>query len=117
MITFKQGDVVLIPFPFTDFSTFKQRPAVILSSNKFNTSQQDVIVAAVTSHIPQTVSENDYILNADELQSAGLPKTSLIKLDKIVTIDHRLIHKRLGTLPIHTLHKIIPQFQQIFIPK
>jgi mRNA-degrading endonuclease toxin of MazEF toxin-antitoxin module len=49
MTVYRQGDVVLIPFPFTDFSTFKQRPAVVISSNGFNRIHQDVIVVAITS--------------------------------------------------------------------
>jgi len=51
MTAYNPGDIILIPFPFTDFSTFKQRPAVILSSRGFNRSSSDVIIAAITSHL------------------------------------------------------------------
>ena len=113
MTNYSQGDVVLIPFPFTDFSTMKQRPAVVISSNEFNASHQDVIAAAVTSHIPEQVAAGDYVLAASDLRSAGLPKPSLIKPGKIVTIDQRLIRKKLGVLPASTLANIIAHIQQI----
>ncbi len=86
----KQGDVILIPFPFTDFSTFKQRPGVIISSNEFNLTHQDVIIAAITSHIPEQITQSDYLLDAVDLGLSGLPKISLVKLGKIVTLDQRL---------------------------
>lgn len=93
MTTYNQGDVILIPFPFTDFSTLKQRPAVIFSSSSFNDSHPDVIVMAITSQIPQDIPEEDYLLNNEENLSAGLPKPSLIKTTKIVTINKILIRK------------------------
>ncbi|MFH1860460.1 MAG: type II toxin-antitoxin system PemK/MazF family toxin [bacterium] len=49
MTTFRQGEIVLVPFPFTDQTTVKQRPAVIVSSNEYNLSREDVIIAAITS--------------------------------------------------------------------
>ena len=66
MITYKSGDVVLVPFPFTDLSTLKQRPAVILSSSKFNKRTGDCIMVAITSHIPQKAAVSEYILSESE---------------------------------------------------
>ena len=43
------GDVVLVPFPFTDQSTVKKRPAVIVSSRIYQQERSDVILMAVTS--------------------------------------------------------------------
>lgn len=113
MTSYNQGDVVLVPFPFTDFSTFKQRPAVVISSNGFNRIHQDVIVAAITSHLSTQPLFSDYRLDPADWKSAGLPKASLVKLGKVVTIDQRLIRKKLGSLSLITLPRIITQFQQI----
>ena len=113
MTSYERGDVVLIPFPFTDLSTFKQRPAIIISSNQFNSDHQDVIAVAVTSHLPELLASSDYPLEAADLKSAGLPKASLVKLGKIVTLDQRLIRKKLGVLPAPTLAKMAAQIQQI----
>ena len=48
---YRQGDVVLVSFPFTDLSSSKKRPGVVISPNAFNARKQDVILAAVTSHV------------------------------------------------------------------
>ena len=106
MITFKQGDVILIPFPFTDFSTIKQRPAVIISSTVFNNSHSDIIVIAITSQIPDTISADEYLLDKEEIHKANLPKASLVKISKVVTINKLLIRKKLGMLPNITIDKI-----------
>ena len=115
MTNYKAGDVVLIPFPFTDLTATKQRPAVILSSNRFNRRQGDIIIAAITSHIPEKLSREDYILSPVDQRSAGLPKLSIVKLGKIVTIDQQLVRKRLGYLSPKTIKSIISSlFSRIF---
>ncbi len=51
MTSFEFGDVVLVPFPFTDQSTAKKRPAVVVSSAAYNAERRDLIVMAVTSQV------------------------------------------------------------------
>ncbi len=115
MTTYNRGDVILVPFPFTDFSTFKQRPAVILSSRRFNRANSDVIIAGITSHIGNTRKNiYEYSLSPREQQLAGLPRPSVIKLGKIVTLDQRLIRKRIGGLPATALAHFSAIFQKIF---
>jgi len=114
MTTYKAGDVVLIPFPFTDLTTFKQRPAVILSSGRFNRSGSDVVIVAITSHPESSRVRHTYRLTMAEQKAAGLPKPSIIKLGKIVTLDQRLIRKRIGTLSRETVKRIIEEFQKVF---
>ena len=50
---YKQGDILLIPFPFTDLSSTKQRPVLVLSNTKYNESNQDIVVAAITSNLTE----------------------------------------------------------------
>ena len=114
MTGFKPGEIVLIPFPFTDLTTFKQRPALIISSRSFNAGGQDVIVAAITSHIPEPLPGDSFLLASSDLEPSGLPKKSLIKLGKIVTIDQRLVRKKLGSLPSSTLARVLEQLQSLF---
>ncbi len=45
------GDVVLVPFPFTDQTAAKKRPAVVVSSDAYNKARPDVIVMAITGHV------------------------------------------------------------------
>lgn len=107
MTHYKQGDVILIPFPFTDLSTFKQRPAVIISSDRFNKISNDVIIAAISSYISNKESHFEYLLNYEEQSKAGLPKQSVVKLGKVVTIDQRLIRKNLGHFSATVIKRIL----------
>ena len=49
MTDYNFGDIVLVPFPFTDQSTSKKRPAVVVSSFEYNKNRQDLVLMAVTS--------------------------------------------------------------------
>ena len=46
---FKQGDIVLVPVPFTDLSSHKRRPVIIISNNQYNQATNDIVVIAMTS--------------------------------------------------------------------
>ena len=105
-MTFNQGDIVFIPFPFTDFSAFKQRPVVIISNNSFNKIHDDIIAMAITSQVPKIISGDEYLLSKEEIKEAGLPKPSIVKAAKIITIHKILIRKKLGNLPYSAIEKI-----------
>ena len=115
MIRYKPGDVVLLLFPFTDFSTIKQRPAVVVSSAHFNKTHEDVIIAAITSHIPDRIFKTDYRISKNDQTSAGLPQPSLVKLSKIITIDQRLIRKKIGSISKETITKVLKLIQGVFV--
>jgi len=89
------GDIVLVPFPFTDQSTTKQRPAVIISSAAYQLERADLIILAVTSQARSgnTVGE----VHVKDWKQAGLLKASVMK-PVIATIERRLVRKRLGKL-------------------
>ena len=94
--SYKRGDVVLVPFPFTDLAATKQRPALVISSDAFNVTHDDVVVVAITSQVSATPSADEFPIPKQELASCGLPKPSIVKLSKIVTLHQRLIIKYIG---------------------
>ncbi len=96
---YKCGDVVLLPFPFTDLTTTKQRPAIVISSDWFNQNRKDLIVLAITSQISTTPHEEDFPLSETDQQSAGLPKKSMVKVTKILAIEQTLVRKKIGKVP------------------
>jgi mRNA interferase MazF len=98
MTAYRRGDVVLVAFPFTDLAAAKMRPALVISSDGFNSETPDIILAAITSQMPKTVAATDCVLPLQDQKQAGLPKPSLVKIGKIVTLDQRLIRKRLGRI-------------------
>ncbi|MGH7453360.1 MAG: type II toxin-antitoxin system PemK/MazF family toxin [bacterium] len=107
MTTYEPGQVITIPFPFTDLTTTKKRPALIISSRVFNQSHDDLIVVAITSQKPFDLKSDEYLLPNTEQQAAGLPKPSKIRCGKIVTIHQRLVRKMLGQISTSALKEII----------
>ncbi len=89
------GDIVLVPFPFTDQSGAKKRPAVIVSSTAYNQARRDVVIMAVTSQIKPSGAFGEVIIQ--DWQAASLLKPSAIK-PVFATIEQTLILKRLGQL-------------------
>ena len=93
--SYEFGDVVLVPFPFSDQSTTKKRPAVIVSSEAYHRQRPDLIVMAVTSRFrpEQTVGE----VLVQQWQSAGLLKPSMLK-PLLATIERALVLRIMGKL-------------------
>jgi len=89
------SDVILVPFPFTDQSTTKQRPAVVISSGRYNTARPDLILLAITSQVRASLAFGEAIIV--DWQTAGLIKPSVFK-PLITTIEQVLVIRRLGNL-------------------
>lgn len=92
MARFIKGDVIVIPFPFTDMSASKKRPAVILSDIKGS----DFIMLQITS---KNVKDSYAIpLSESDFLSGSLQKDSNIRPNKIFTLDKNLILYKIGHL-------------------
>jgi len=89
------GDLVLVPFPFTDQSGAKKRPAVVISSAAYNAARRDVVLMAVTSQVRATTGIGE--VTVSDWQKAGLLKTSVIK-PVLTTVEKGLILRTLGRL-------------------
>lgn len=92
---FEQWDTVAVPFPFTDQSHSKPRPALVLSPRHFHTQSRHIICAMITS-AQRSRWETDIPIS--DLSVAGLKHASLIRF-KIFTLDAALPLRTLGTLP------------------
>ncbi|MFM9951976.1 MAG: type II toxin-antitoxin system PemK/MazF family toxin [Saprospiraceae bacterium] len=101
-----KGTIVLTKFPFTDLSTVKRRPAIIIS--KVDPADPDVIVAFISSVLPLQPSTSDYILldtHVDFIQT-GLKKPSVFKMDKLATLDKSIFSGELGSVPPSVFEKL-----------
>jgi mRNA interferase MazF len=112
--SYKRGEVVLVPFPFTDLTSVKQRPALVVSSDALNQKRPDVLVAAITSQIPAQLAEDEALVPPKELLQWGLPKPSVVKLTKLFSIHQSLIQKTLGRAPDGSLEIILRRIQSHF---
>lgn len=93
MIGYEFGDLVLVPFPFTDQTAAKKRP-VVVSSDAYNRNRPDVILMAVTS---QVHSSHVGDIPVQSWQQGGLLKPSVIK-PIFTTIKKGLVLRKLGSL-------------------
>jgi mRNA interferase MazF len=93
-----KNSIVLVPFPFDDYSASKVRPAICLTSEIGK--HHHIIIAFITSKIPDEYVESDLVIKKDSELSpgTGLLVDSVIRLHKIVTIPSSLIKRKLGTI-------------------
>jgi mRNA interferase MazF len=107
MASFRQGDVIKVPFPYTDRSTRQSRPALVVSSGGIEDAHGLLWVVMITSAENRAWADDVPVNN---LAAAGLPVPSVIRTAKIATIEaadatrlgrvspalFRLVAKRLG---------------------
>lgn len=87
---FNQKDIVLIPFPYSDLTLSKQRPALIISNEKIN-KMQDRICCLITSK----PHKDDLKITEDSFEQGTLPFKSFIKPHRIFTIQEKVMIKKL----------------------
>ncbi len=88
----RPGDVVLIPFPYTDLATTKRRPVLVLRpADAFG----DFLAAAVTS---QAGHEDAITLTQEDFLEGFLPKPSYVRTNKLYTLNERTVARRFGAL-------------------
>src|SRR5262245_51369054 len=102
-MAFQRGDVVLVPFPFSDHSTTKVRPSVVISSSLYLTREPDLILAAITSKSAAATGPLDYILR--DWRVAGLHYPSAFK-PVLFTLDPGLVLYRVGALTPQDLAEV-----------
>lgn len=106
-MSYKRGDIVVVKFPFileNGREVHKGRPALVISDDKVERRYKDVILAAITSHVPEDVMELEMIMEPTE--ASGLVKRSLLRLDFIMTVPEELISRKMGELPGDLLEEV-----------
>lgn len=108
-MSFSFGDVVLVPFPFTNQSGTKKRPAVVVSNSNYNTHRRDLIIMAITSQMRQPLGFGEALVA--DWQTAGLIKPSVFK-PVFTTIEQALVLQTMGMLnntDLHALRSLLPR--------
>jgi mRNA-degrading endonuclease toxin of MazEF toxin-antitoxin module len=100
---YRRGDVVLVPFPYTDDDTFKQRPALVVQSDSLITGFQQRVMAQITTQPRVGASRVQVKVASVEGKAMGLLTDSSLVLDKLETLDDSLVIKTLGKAPPHTM--------------
>lgn len=94
------GSLVAIPFPYTDLSTSKRRPALVLTPPD---ERDDCLVLAVTSRETEGAAE---VLEASNLEEGRLPRRSWVRVDKVFTVHSSLVQKEYGRLTADTFERV-----------
>jgi mRNA interferase MazF len=98
---FVAGDVVAVPFPFSDLSSRKLRPAVVLATADYG----DVILCQMTSKIG--ISKKTVLVEDSDFDEGNLPLSSYARTDKLFTAEDTIIVKRRGRLNAQKFNSII----------
>lgn len=103
----KKGSIVLVPFPFTDLSGKKVRPALIISSGKIN---NDVVVVFITS---QNKLRIKHLVSLSPNETNGLKVKSRIVCSKIATLETKTILGELGLLTKEQQAKVDAELREV----
>lgn len=107
MGTFAVGDIVVVSFPFSDLTSAKKRPALVVGQADFG----NLILCQITSKA--YASNKAIALTA--LESGGaLPLTSYIRPDKLFTADTSIILSLLGSVSQRSIDKVKTELKSIF---
>lgn len=99
-----QRELVLISYPFSEFNTSKVRPAVIISNDRYNQEFEDVIVVPVTTNT--SLRKHVVRLSDSELEQGHLIAESVIKVDRVLSMNKKLIRKPIGFVKQDVLLRI-----------
>ena len=99
---YNQRDIILIPFPYTDLTASKLRPAVIISNNELN-NRGDFICCLITSND----DSSGLLIEKRDFESGSLPFKSWIKPYRLFTINNKIIRKKLCRVNVKLHEKII----------
>ncbi len=111
----RQKEVYWVTFPFSDSVNKKHRPALIISNDRYNAENEDVLACAITSVLkPRQYS---VLLEEKSFTQGGLPLQSRLRADKIVSIEKNLLSKKAGLVSKETFSKIIIELNNLVSDK
>ena len=96
-----KGDIVVVPFPFSNLSTSKKRPALVL----VNLQGDDILLCQITSQ--NSIEKTAIPLKTKDFVSGTLPSDSFIRPTRIFTADKTLIIRKAGTISTKLMDKVI----------
>jgi len=107
----EQGDILLVPIPFTDLSSQKRRPVIVVSNNSYNKKTTDIVVVAMTSN-PVDV-EYSFPITSSDLEKGKLNHPGKVRVDKIYTLSQAIVVKTFGRINEEVLDKIREELQAL----
>jgi mRNA interferase MazF len=106
--TFAVGDVVIVPFPYADFSKFKKRPALVVGRAEFD----NLILCQITSRAE--TSKRAMVLNDTDFAKGTLNLESFIRFDKLFTVEPFILEGIAGSLHTEKTKLVQSRIREIF---
>ena len=108
---YKQREIVLVPFPYSDLSSTKRRPVLIVSNNLYNTAFPDILVCVNTSYLYK--DEYSVELSNNDLEMGMLPDLSVIKCHKLFTIEQTRILRRFSIIAEKKFEEVVAVLEKL----
>ena len=108
MEEFMKGDVVVLPFPFSDLSKSKKRPALVVS----DLIGDDLILCQITSE--SRVDDYSIVLGNEDFNEGSLNLTSMIRPNRLFTADKSIILYKVGSLKENKIKEVENEIIKIF---
>ncbi|MEQ8996916.1 MAG: type II toxin-antitoxin system PemK/MazF family toxin [Coleofasciculus sp. B1-GNL1-01] len=107
MARFVKGDVVVVPFPFSDLTQAKRRPALVVAV----LSGDDLILCQITSRA--VTDEYAVVIASDDFSSGGLRQSSNVRPNRLFTADKQIILYKAGQLKLEKMDQVIARIVEI----
>ncbi len=101
---YEQGDILLVPFPFTNLLAVKNRPVLVLSNDEYNRKGADILTCGITSNLKD--AQFSVLIDNTILIHGSLPVESRIKADKLFTLEKTIIIKKIGKINKETMKAV-----------
>ncbi|MFA5110685.1 MAG: type II toxin-antitoxin system PemK/MazF family toxin [Desulfobaccales bacterium] len=107
MAKFVKGDIVVVPFPFSDLTQAKRRPALVI----VDLEGDDIILCQITSQL----NKDNYSipLNENDFREGNLRQISNIRPNRIFTADTSIILYRVGALKGDMINRVIDKIIEL----
>lgn len=103
----KQGDIVILEFPFSNIADKKLRPALILSNTRYNQRSNVLLAGIYGKKQPFSIS-----LTASDLREGRIRKTSYVSLQNIFSADKQLVRHTVSALAAEKLKEVVRELQK-----
>jgi mRNA interferase MazF len=112
---YEQGEILIVPIPFSDLSSNKKRPVLVLSNTEYNRRTNDIVITAITSNL----TEKDYVvmITNNDLELGSLKADSCIRADKIYTLAQKIVASSFGKVKPYIVERVKEKIAQLMLEK
>jgi mRNA interferase MazF len=103
-MTPRQGDIVLVPVPFTDLTSSRRRPVIVVSNDPYHATTSDFVAVAMTSNLK--TEPYSFVITSADLVEGALNRPGRVRVDKVYTLAQSIIVARFGRVSPGVLDRI-----------